>query len=470
MKLYDTIAAVSTPRGKGGVALIRISGESAISVAERVFFPRNGKPLSEIPVGKMIHGDIRMPAGSVTDGDAPVDDGMGVFFRAPYSYTGEDTVEMTCHGGILVTETVLSAVIAAGARPAEAGEFTRRAFVNGKLSLSEAEALGTLLEAKTDAQMRLSRGGMNGRLSSCVEALSARLRHVLASVYAKIDYPDEELADLSDEEMQAILTEIRADATALAATYRTGRAMMEGINTVICGPANAGKSSLYNALVGRDAAIVTDIAGTTRDTLSETVPLGKVTLRLSDTAGLRDTSDAVEQIGIERARSAIDQAELILAVVDASRLPNDEIESLLRSEAICSRRSTVILLLNKSDTGFLPEWNAISSDFPNVLCISLKEDPDAAVSMLRTRVEALFTDGSLDLSNDAVVANARQYGTVCRAVEGLTRAIETIEAGGSADLYCLDAEGALAAFGELDGREVGESIVSEIFSKFCVGK
>lgn len=466
MRLYDTVAAVSTPRGKGGVALLRISGENALAVAEKVFFPRSGRHLSEISVGKMVHGDIRMPFSQTEE--AEIDDGMAVYFRAPYSFTGEDTVEITCHGGVLVTETVLSAVFAAGARPAEAGEFTRRAFVNGKLALSEAEALGTLLEAKTDAQLRLSRSGMGGRLSARTESLSARLRHVLASVYARIDYPDEDLADLSDGEMRALLCEIRKDTASLADTYRTGRAAMEGIDTVICGPANAGKSSMYNALVGREAAIVTEIAGTTRDMLSETVALGRVTLRLTDTAGLRETEDRVEQIGIDRARQAMEGAELILAVVDASNAPDAEAEALLSE--LSARKESTVVLLNKSDIGTADAWKPLTAPFHSVLEISLREDPDAAVARLRACVEELFTDGSIDLSRDAVVANARQHGALLSACECLDRAIEAIGAGLTADLYCLDAEEALAAFGALDGKEVGEAIVAEIFSKFCVGK
>lgn len=463
MQLYDTIAAVSTPRGRGGVALIRISGENAVDILGRVFFPRNGKPVCELAPSRLVYGDIRMPGEDVT-----VDDGMAVVFRAPHSFTGEDTVEITCHGGVLVTETVLSAVLSAGARPAEAGEFTRRAFVNGKLALSEAEALGTLLEAKTDSQLRLSRSGMDGRLSARVDTLSARLRHVLASVYARIDYPDEELADLSDGEMKALLSEIADEARALSDTYRTGRAAMEGIDTVICGPANAGKSSLYNALVGRDAAIVTDVAGTTRDMLSETVALGKVTLRLTDTAGLRETVDKVEQIGIDRARQAADAAELILAVLDVSSSPSLEAEALLSS--LDGRKESTVVILNKSDAGLMPAWDTLTAGFPNRLSISLLENSDGAVLALRTLVEALFTDGSLDFSVDAVVANVRQYAAIVRAVECLERAIRAIDEGLTADLYCLDAEQALSAFGELDGREVGESIVAEIFSKFCVGK
>ena len=468
MKLYDTIAAVSSPRGKGGVALIRLSGEQAIEIASRVFFPRNRKNLRDLESSFFVYGDIRMP----TDGGAPtgerIDDGMAVVFRAPRSFTGEDTVEITCHGGVLVTETVLSAFLAAGARSAEAGEFTRRAFVNGKLALSEAEALGTLLEAKTLSQLHLSRSGMDGRLSSRIDELSERLRYVLASVYARIDYPDEDLADLSNEEMRVILAEIENEARILLETYRTGHAAMEGIDTVIAGPANAGKSSLYNALVGRDAAIVTDVAGTTRDMLSETVALGRVTLRLTDTAGLRETDDKVERIGIDRARKAIDSSELVLAVFDASTAPCEEAEALLA--VLKERKEHTVIVLNKSDAGVSPAFAALTEDFPYCHSLSLLKDPFNAVAQLRETVERMFTDGSLDLSRDAVIANARQHAAMTRAIFALERAGTAIGEGLSADLYCLDAEEALSAFLELDGREIGEEIVAEIFKKFCVGK
>ena len=236
---------------------------------------------------------------------------MPSFFPAPASFTGEDVAELSCHGGALLTETVLGAVLAAGARPATAGEFTRRALLHGKMGLSSAEALGALLDAATPGQMALARGGLSGKLAEAIQDIYSKLALLLADSYAKIDFPEEDLGSLTREELTATLTELRRRVQQLSRTYRTGHAVGEGIRTVICGPVNAGKSTLYNALVGREAAIVTDIAGTTRDLLSETVALGAVTLRLCDTAGLRETADAVEQIGVERARRAMDEAELI---------------------------------------------------------------------------------------------------------------------------------------------------------------
>ena len=310
------IAAVSTPPGKGGVAVIRISGEGARQTAERVFFPKNKKALGEHPPRTQVYGDI-------VGKDGRVDDGMATYFAAPRSFTGEDTVEICCHGGVLVTAAVLDAVLCAGARMAEAGEFTRRAFLSGKLSLTEAEAIGDLLEAKSMSQVRLAAGAGRDRLTAAIEELRAETLELLSALFARIDYPDEDLGPLPREQILARLSSIREKAAALLATYRTGRAIGAGIRTVIVGKPNVGKSTLYNALLGADAAIVTDIPGTTRDLLTETISLGEMTLRVSDTAGVRGkTDDPIEAIGMERTRAALGEAELVLALFDASR-PTD---------------------------------------------------------------------------------------------------------------------------------------------------
>ena len=301
MSFFDTVAAVSTPRGKGGIAVLRISGEGTRALLQKVFRPFAKNP--EKHPRYAAYGEIVGEDGGV------LDEGIAVFFPGPHSFTGEDVAELSCHGGALVTEQVLTAVLSAGARLAEPGEFTRRAVQNGKMKLSAAEALGELLEARTTGQLALSRGGLRGRLSAALEGAFSRLSLLLADVYAKIDFPDEDLNSMSREQLIASLSALRDELAALADTYRIGHAVGEGIRTVICGPVNAGKSTLYNALVGRDAAIVTDVAGTTRDVLCETVALGQVTLRLFDTAGLRETSDAVEEIGVARAREAMADAE-----------------------------------------------------------------------------------------------------------------------------------------------------------------
>ena len=326
MFIGDTIAAISTARGKGGVALLRISGPDAISICQKVFSPKSGKKLSEYAPRTAIFGSIYAPDDRGEWNE--IDNGLATVFSAPASFTGEDTVEICCHGGILLTQTVLTACLAAGARAAEAGEFTRRAFLNGKMGLSAAEALGDLLEAQTREQLTLAHAGTDGRVERKCREIYDSLCAVLSSVYAKIDYPDEDLAEMSREEMQDALEDSIKRIEKLLDTYRTGHAIAEGIPTVICGKPNVGKSSLYNCIVGRDAAIVTDVEGTTRDVLCEVAALGRVTLRLFDTAGLHETEDVVEKIGIDRARKALEDAELILAVFDGSTAPDEEDKAL----------------------------------------------------------------------------------------------------------------------------------------------
>ena len=471
MELFDTIAAISTPHGKGGVAIIRISGADAVSVASRVFTARSGRSLIESDARRAIFGTILAPEGEEW---MPIDEGLATVFRAPASFTGEDVVEICCHGGILLTQTVLSAVLSAGARMARPGEFTRRAFLNGKIGLGAAEAVGSLLEAQNRGQMTLALSGLQGKLEGRIRGCYEQLRTVLTSVLACIDFPDEDLAEMTCEEMIEALTEVQNELIALGKTYRTGHAIAEGIPTVICGRTNVGKSSLYNCLLGREAAIVTDIEGTTRDVLNETTTLGKVTLRLYDTAGLRDTSDTVERIGIDRARRAMEEAELILALFDLTRPLTDEEHVLLDELAARDMpRGTVIALLNKfdavCDTRISSEvCAAVTAKIAHSMTISAKSG--AGIEALADLVNELFVDGTISLRDDAVIANARQMASVTRASEALDRTLESLRAGLPMDLCCVDLTACMSALSELDGREIGEDVVNEIFSHFCVGK
>ena len=462
MNLFDTIAAISTPYGKGGVALIRISGAEAVAVAEKVFSSFSGRPLSQFAHGKMTYGEIFMP----TPDRKSVDDGMAVVFRAPHSFTGEDTVEITCHGGILVTRKVFSAVLLAGARAAEAGEFTRRAYVSGRMKLTEAEALGDLLEARSESQLTLARSGMKGKLSSKIDGLFDELRHVLSGIYAVIDFPDENLSDMSREEMLGKLEDINERILKLAATYGTGKAVNEGIPTVICGRANAGKSSIYNRILGYDAAIVTDVEGTTRDVLREVAVVGKTTLLLCDTAGIRSTDDKVESIGIERSLREIDSAGLILAVFDGTRALDGEDRDLIKRISEYGR--TAIALVNKLDISANTLDGELDGFFKRVIRVSASTGE--GFEEFEKVINELFIDGEIDIENDAVVTGARQYSALLSASDLLERVIGEIRAGMSLDACCVGVECAMSALGEVDGREIGEEIVAEIFSRFCVGK
>ncbi len=465
MKIFDTISAIATPIGKGGVALIRISGDNAMKTAEKIFKSASGKLLSEYSSNTSVYGKIY--AMSADGKKTAIDDVMAVYFKSPRSFTGEDTVEISCHGGVLITKCVLEATLAAGARLAEAGEFTRRAFLAGKLDLSEAEALGSLLEAKNINQLELARGTMSGKLTDRSRDMYEKLRAMLGNIYAKIDFPDEDLSEMSTERMTEILSRTLEEIEKLCKTYRTAYAVNEGIKTVICGRTNAGKSSVYNRLTGCDSAIVTDIEGTTRDILRETVTLGKVTLRISDTAGLRSTDNAVEEIGIQRAISEIDTSELILAVFDVSKPLSEDDISLI--EKLSSANVPTIALINKTDLAQKSESSdRIEQAFNRTVYVSAKTGE--GFDRLEQIVNSLFIDGNINLSEDAIVSGARQHTALIRAAEAIRSALDSINNGVSLDLCCIDIESAMQLLGELEGREVGEDVVSEIFSKFCVGK
>lgn len=463
--MLDTIAAISTPRGKGGVALIRISGPEAAAVGDRVFRPKNKKALSG-------HAEREAVFGEIISGAAVIDTGLAVLFRAPRSFTGEDTVEVSCHGGVLVTAAVLGAALSAGARQAEAGEFTRRAYAAGKLTLSEAESLGMLLDARTDAQLRLARGGMSGSVSKAVGELCERISAVLGDIYARIDFPDEDLGELSVAEVVECVKGIRADAEKLRSTYSTGRAIAEGIPTVICGRTNAGKSTLYNRLTGEASAIVTADEGTTRDVLTETVSFGGVTLRLSDTAGIREGRDEAERVGIGRAKDKIRESELVLFVIDGSRAPDGD-EYALADELAARDGGRVAAILSKSDltggsAGADRNAAALWKRFPDR--VSLSAESGEGMDALAALVGGMFIDGSLSPETDAVVQNARQYAALGEAIGAIIDAEETLSIGYSPDIAGISLEEALSALRSVDGRGVCAEVVDNIFSKFCVGK
>ena len=459
MQIFDhTIAALSTPPGKGGVALIRISGRDARDVAERVFHAKSGKSVFALAPRCAVYGDV------LFEGEA-IDDVLLTVFPAPNSYTGEDTVEITCHGASPIVEAILSALFAAGAMPAAPGEFTRRAFVAGKLSLSEAEAIGELLDAKSLSGVKLFGRDSRHRLSVALSSLYEDVCHLLSSLLAVIDYPDEDLAELSEDEILMRLGEIEARGRRLLATYRTGSAVKDGIPTVLLGKPNTGKSTLYNLLCGREAAIVTEIAGTTRDVLEATVPLGRVLLRLSDTAGVRESEDAVERIGVLRSKEAAERASLVFVLFDGARACDAEDEALL--SFLDTLSGVKVALLNKSDLASAFDASVLEGHVSHVLPFSAKTGDTTALSAL---VDRLFTDDSLTIGEDAILFSPRAYAALLRGCEALSRAAEALRATGAVDAALMEAESALAAFAECDGKEVSEDVVSDIFKHFCVGK
>ncbi len=453
-----TISAISTPSGKGGVALIRTTGADAIEIISKCFIPRSKKPLCEYPSRTAIYGDI------ILEGEK-IDDAIAIIYRAPNSYTGEDTVEITCHGGVLITKTVLEAILASGAVPAEAGEFTRRAFMSGKLSLTDAEAIGSLLEAKTHSQILLNSSSSRNKLSEKIKKLSDDLILLLSTLYAKIDFPEEDLVDLSSSEIIERLESSLESIGRLSATYRTGHAINEGIPTVICGRPNVGKSTLYNLLCQGEFAIVSEYAGTTRDVLEKTIALGKVTLNLTDTAGIRETDAPVEKIGISLSKKKIEESELIFLVLDNS-LPLD-FEDLSLIDELSSSKTPVIAIINKCDLEAKADLSILEGKFNYIVKMSAKNGNSDELSSI---VEKLFTDEKISIGKEAIVSGARQYASLCRAKEFLNSSLEAIKCGLPSDVYSSDIELAVSALSELDGRSVSEDIVAGIFSHFCVGK
>ena len=452
----NTAAAISTPYGRGGIAVIRIVGDEAFSIADRVFKTASGVLPSKLEPNFLCYGHIYA-------GEELIDEGMIVRFAAPRSYTGEDTVEISCHGGIFVSHKVLEAVYVAGALPAGPGEFTKRAFMNGKLSLSQAEAVIRVIDAETNDSLRLALSHANGSLKNKIDEIYNSLAALISRAYVTTDYPEEDLSTLSAEEMKKTLYDVQGELEALYGTYKSARIINEGIYTVIAGKPNTGKSSLFNLLLDRERAIVSDIEGTTRDFIEDRATLDGVLFKLCDTAGIRDGSDTLEAAGIGRSLEIINKAELILAVFDGSA-PCDERDIKIIKElkkVSCPK----IALLNKSDLG--TKFTLELSSFDRVIRTNTLSKE--GIGELRRALSDMFGSGKIDYSQPHI-ANARQAASILAAKEALGRAIDALDAGYTEDIAGLDIEEALARLGECDGRAVSEDVVERIFHNFCVGK
>ncbi|MBE6631232.1 MAG: tRNA uridine-5-carboxymethylaminomethyl(34) synthesis GTPase MnmE [Ruminococcaceae bacterium] len=458
----STVAAISTPYGKGGIAVIRISGEEAFSVADKVFFPVNGKDSYSIRPNEAVFGNI-LHEGKI------IDTGLATYFKGPRSFTGEDTVEISCHGGILLSSLVLEAVLCAGAVPAGPGEFTKRAFLAGKMSLSQAEAVIELIDAESREKLMLASAQTGGRLSREIDSIYSELLELVSSAYVYIDFPDEDLNDISSPEILERLSEIIARAEKLLSSYRSGKAINEGIKTVIVGRPNTGKSSVLNSILGEDRAIVTELAGTTRDTIEEKAVVGKIILNLCDTAGIRNnTEDRVESLGIERSVKKLEEAELVIAVFDSSVPLTEEDESFIEILKERAKEKSLIALLNKCDLEKKADTDKIRRLFENTVEVSAKEN--IGMDKVKELCEKLFVEGDIDYSSTAVISNARQNASLRSAVEKLVRARDALLAGHTQDIACFDIEGAMEDISELDGRQISEELVNNIFHRFCVGK
>ena len=457
---FSTVAAVSTPRGKGGIAVVRVSGDDTLKILEKCFAPK-GAPLSEQPYRKAVYGEI------VSSGEV-IDTGICTLFEKGRSFTGETMAELSCHGGVYITQAVLEAVFAAGAEPAGPGEFTKRSFINGKLSLSEAEAVGKLIDADTKSRAAMASGAVRGNVTEALGVIDGLLLDDLTALYAAIDYPEEDVGTEGEDRILQSVSRALEEVGKLTRSYKTGRAVADGVKTVICGRPNVGKSSLYNLLLGEDRAIVTDVAGTTRDTLEDTADVGGVTLRLLDTAGIRDTEDKVEKIGVERAYSKLGEAELAVGVFDSTEaLTEDDLDLIEKLKALPCEKICVVNKLDAAGDAF-GGIEAIKDVTPNIVYLSAKTGEGR--EEFEKTVSRLFNEDGLDLASDAVIWSAAQKASLDRAGDLLSSAKAALEEGSPLDAVGVVCEEALAQIRMADGRDVSEDIIDGIFSKFCVGK
>ena len=452
--MSDVIAAVSTGRQVCAIGIIRLSGDGCIAVAERVFTPLN-KPLHEAANRKLVMGTLHDARGRV------IDQCMAVCSRQPHSYTGEDTVEFHCHGSPAVLAAGLEALYHAGARPAGRGEFTKRAFLNGKMDLTQAEAVIDLIEADTADAAANAAGQVGGVLQKKLAPIYDELVNLCSHFHAVLDYPDEDIEDFGLQNYTATLRAAAKELYALLQTYGQGRILRQGVAAAIVGRPNVGKSSLLNRLAGFDRAIVTDIPGTTRDTVEESVMVGSTRLRLIDTAGIRQTADTVEAMGVERSKKALEEADLAIFLCDGSQSLTQEDRDII---ALCMDAPNAIALINKSDLGKTVQPGELP--FMTILPVSIKEG--TGLELLPEVLEEMFGGGMP--CDGSILTNARQYDACRRAYEAMLESLKGLKLGQTPDAVLTDVEAAMEAMGEVTGATVREDITARIFERFCVGK
>lgn len=460
----DTITAIATAMTNSGIGIVRISGEEAFAVIDKIYRSKKGdKKLSE-QQSHTIH------YGYICDGEKIIDEVMVLIMKAPNSYTTEDTVEIDCHGGTLVMKRILETVIKYGARPAEPGEFTKRAFLNGRIDLSQAESVIDVINAKNDFALESSIHQLQGKVKEKIKEIRGKVIHEIAFIESALDDPEHFSIDGYGEELMKIMKEMSGEVEALLASSENGALLKEGINTVIIGKPNAGKSSLMNVLLGRERAIVTDIAGTTRDVLEEQINLNGITLNIVDTAGIRDTEDIVEKIGVDKAKEYLLNADLIIYVVDSSTKLDKNDEEII---SMLSDKKAVILL-NKSDLSQVTSEEVLKGVLEEkkiekpVISISAKER--TGIDKLEDTIKEMFFQGEISFNDEIYITNVRQKTALQSALHSFQLVQQSIENEMPEDFYSIDLMSAYEELGSIIGEAVGEDLVNEIFSKFCMGK
>ncbi|MCT7398646.1 tRNA uridine-5-carboxymethylaminomethyl(34) synthesis GTPase MnmE [Eubacterium sp. LFL-14] len=459
MKVVDTIAAIATASGNSGIGIIRVSGDEAIEIVDKIFKSVNSdKKLVNVKSHTINYGHI-------VDNDKVIDEVLVSVMNGPHSYTGEDVVEINCHGGMIVIRKILEIVLKNGARTAEPGEFTKRAFLNGRMDLSQAEAVMDVINAKNEFALSSSIEQLNGRVSEKIKSLRKKIIYNIAFIESALDDPEHISIDGYSDKLSKILEEVNGELSRLINNFDNGRIVKEGVKTVILGKPNAGKSSLLNLLLGEERAIVTDIEGTTRDTLEESINLNGVFLNLIDTAGIRDSEDVVEQIGVNKAKELAEKSDLVIFVADASKEldENDkEIINLIKDKQ-------AIVLLNKSDLGTIINEKNVS-EFDNKPVITFSAKTGDGLDELENKIRDLFYEGKVKYNDELYITNARQKESLINAKNSIEEVIKSVENDMPEDFYSIDLMDAYTYLGQIIGESVEDDLVNEIFSKFCMGK
>lgn len=459
MKEFDTIAAIATNLGESGISIIRVSGDKALKIVSSIFKGKNDKKLDDIKTYTMRYGFI-----IDKDTGETLDEVIVSYMKGPRSFTAEDTVEINCHGGLVVTKRILEEVIKAGARIAEPGEFTKRAFLNGRIDLSQAEAVIDIIRAKTELSAKSALEQSNGKISREIKELRHGLLEIIASIEATVDYPEDDLEEVTSEKAKAQVEDILKSVEALLNSADEGKILREGLNTVIVGKPNVGKSSLLNALLMESRAIVTEVPGTTRDIIEEYISIDGIPIKIVDTAGIRETEDVVERIGVEKSREKIESADLVVLVLDASRKIDEEDKEVI--EFIKDKK--YIVLLNKTDLELQIDKDSIK-DLNSDYIIEISAKTGEGLDKFKQVIKELFFRGEVT-AKEVMITNARHKEALIRTRESLISAIGALDNTFAIDLASIDLRNAWRSLGEINGDTVEEDIIDTIFSKFCLGK